>query len=240
MSLGHWSDLYSGGVRLSRVDLDFRGSQRHDNLSCNGSPKALYERRPPTRIESECYSSFNYSINNMFSQVWPCIWSASHGPSLVAEKALAEEGLERWHLSRIDDEDETPIFLSVKNNQRVFNGYGAQETCDMLFEALIFPAMPTFAVCKDPDVWHRFKTAAFDYQDIHWGLVNSKPIILPYVSGCRPFRFNQDGHNKFLRHVSTYRRQFVKVERDTLAKINEFNLLDFKGTLQDNGTALGM
>lgn len=220
--------------------MDIRGPQRHDNVSCNGSPKALYERRPPTGIESKCYPFFTYSINEAFLKVWPCIWSASHGPSLVAEKTLAEEVLDRWRLSQINDEDDTPIFLSVKNNQKVFNGYGAQETSDMLFEAMIFPGMPTLAVCQDPNVWHRFKTAVFDYQDIRLGLVNSKPIILPYVSGRRPFRFNRDGHNKFLRHVSTYRRQFVKVERDTLSKINELNLLDFNATLLDNGTASGM
>ena len=110
----------------------------------------------------------------------------------------------------------------------------------MLFQALIFPCMPTFAVCQHPDVWQRFKTAVFDYQDIRSGLIHSKPLILPYISGRRPFRFNRDGHNKFLRHVSTYRRQSVKVDRDTLAKINEFNLLDSNATLQDDGTAPGM
>jgi hypothetical protein len=158
----------------------------------------------------------------------------------VVEKALAEEVLDRWRLSRINEADATPVFLSVKNNQKVFNGYGAQETCDMLFQALISPCMPTFAVCHDPDIWHRFKASVFDYQDIRWSLVNSKPIILPYVSSRRPFHFNRDGHNKFLRHVSTYRRQSVKVDRDTLAKINELNLLDSNATLQDNGRALGM
>jgi hypothetical protein len=184
------------------------------------------------------HSRLNQRIIIFFYKIWPCVWSATHGPSLVVEKALAEEGLDRWRLSRINDEDPTPIFLSVKNNQKVFNGYGAQETCDMLFEACIFPCMPTIAVCQDPGVWHRFKTSVFDYQDIRLGLVNSKPLILPYVSGRRPFRFNRDGHNKFLRHVSTYRRQSVKVDRDTLAKINDLNLLDFNATLQDNGTAL--
>jgi hypothetical protein len=42
-SLGRWSNLYSGGIRVSRVDLDFLGPQRHDNVSCNGSQNALYE-----------------------------------------------------------------------------------------------------------------------------------------------------------------------------------------------------
>jgi hypothetical protein len=158
----------------------------------------------------------------------------------VVEKTLAVEGLDCWHLSWINDEDMKPIFLSVKNDQKVFNGYGAQETSDMLFQALIHPCMPTSAVCRDPGVWDRFKTAVFDYQDIRLSLVNSKPVILPYISGRQPFRFNRDGHNKFLRHVSTYRRQFEKVDREMLAKINNFNLLDFEATLEDNGIASGM
>ena len=218
--------------------MDFRGPQRHDNLSCNGSPNVLYEPRSPTWTKSEYNPYLTYCANDYLFKIWPCVWSATHGPSLVVEKALAEEGLNHWRQSRINDEDPTPIFLSVKNNQKVFNGYGAQETCDMLFQALILPCMPTYAVCKDPDVWHRFKTAVFEYQDIRLGLVRSKPLILPYISSLRPFRFNRDGHNKFLRHVSTYRRQSVKVEHDTLAKINELNLLDPNATLQDNGTAL--
>lgn len=57
LSLGRRSDLYSGRIRLSRVDMDFRGPQRHDNVSCYGSPSALYEPRSPTWIKSE-YDSF--------------------------------------------------------------------------------------------------------------------------------------------------------------------------------------
>jgi hypothetical protein len=158
---------------------------------------------------------------------------------LILERPLAEKGLDRWRLSKIKDHDDTPIFLSVKSDQKVFNRYGAQETCDMLFQAMLSPCMPTWAVCKNLEVWERFKTTVFAYQDIRFALVNSKPSILPYVSSRRPFFFNKDGHNRFLNHVSTYRREFVHVHKDDLAKINEFNLLNPCATLQNDGRATG-
>ena len=118
------------------------------------------------------------------------IWSASHGPSLVLEWPLTKDGLEGWHLSRIKDCDDTPIFLSVKNSQMVFNGYGAQKTCNMLFEALLSPCMPTFAVCEDSQLWNRVKTEVFDYQEIHLDLVNSTPSILQYFPHPHGFQWN--------------------------------------------------
>lgn len=148
-------------------------------------------------------------------------------------------GLERWRLSRIEDRDNTPIFLAIKNNQRVFNGYGAQETCDMLFEALLSPFMPAFAICEDPQLWNRFETALFDYQETRLDLINSIPSILPFVSGRRPFRFDRNGHNLFLMHVSTYRRQYIKANSDQLAKLNKYNLLNPNAILQNDGRAVG-
>ena len=63
LSLGRWSNLYSGGFRVSGVDLDLRGSQRHDHVPYNGSQSALYEQRPPARIGGECYSFLTCYIN---------------------------------------------------------------------------------------------------------------------------------------------------------------------------------
>lgn len=164
------------------------------------------------------------------------MWSASHGPSLVFEKPLAEEGMEAWRISRINQRDDTPIFLSVKGTQKVFNGYGAQETCDMLFEALLSPCMSTHAVCENEGIWARFKRAVLDYQDTRICIVTTSPSILPYVSGYRPFRFNPNGHSKFLKYVSTYRRRYVKVDREQLKLINDLNLLNRNDELQADGS----
>ena len=156
------------------------------------------------------------------------------------EKSLAEDRLKSWRRSRINQRDETPIFISVKGTQQVFNGYGAQETCDMLVEALLSPCMLTHAICEHEVVWARFRKAVLEYQDIRVAIVNTTPSILPYISGRRPFHFSSNGHSKFLKHVSTYRRKHVKVDREQLARMNDLNLLNQKAVLQADGSATGM
>jgi hypothetical protein len=127
----------------------------------------------------------------------------------------------------------------VKTTQEVFNGYGAQETSDMLFEALIHPAMSTFDVCRDETVWTRFKAAVFSYQKERIWIATASPSKLPYVSGPLPFRFDKDGHHRFLAHVSTYRRSHVKVTQETLSKIQALGLLNPSAVIQSNGGAKG-
>ncbi len=95
-------------------------------------------------------------------------------------------------------------------------------------------------VSENSQVWHRFKTSVFDYQKIHLALIDSIPSILPYVSGHHPFRLNRDGHNRFLTYLSTYRRQFVKVNKEQLVKINKFNLFNQNATLQNDRKAVGI
>ena len=105
----------------------------------------------------------------------------------------------------------------------------------MLVDALIYPSMPAFAVCSDDKVWARFKTAVFGYQKERVEIANT----LPYVSGPRPFRFNKDSHGRFLVHVSSYRRSHVKVNQDTLTKIQSLGLLNSGAIIQNNGIATG-
>lgn len=75
----------------------------------------------------------------------------------------------------------------------------------MLVEALIHPLMPTFTVCTDDTVWARFYATVFSYQMERVRIATAVPSELPYVSGHRPFRFDKDGHHRFLAHVSAYR-----------------------------------
>lgn len=144
-----------------------------------------------------------------------------------------------WRQTRITKGDLNPIFNAVKSTQEVFNGYGAQETCDMLVEALIYPSMPTWAVCRDDEVWARFYAAVFSYQKERVRIATAVPSELPYVSGQRPFRFDKDGHGRFLVHVAAYRRTHVKVNQDTLSKMQELCLLDASAVIQNNGRAVG-
>jgi hypothetical protein len=86
----------------------------------------------------------------------------------------------------------------------------------MLVEALIHLAMPVFAICNDETLWARFKDAVFSYQKERVRIAMATPSELPYVSGSSPFRFDKDGHHRFLAHVSAYRRSHVMVNEDTL------------------------
>lgn len=133
--------------------------------------------------------------------------------------------------------DDTPIFLAVKSEQRVFNGYGAQETCDMLFQALISPLMPTYLICQHPALWLRFKTAVLDYPVGRLRILQEE--ALPYVSGLRPFHMKRDAHYRFLKHVYSYRRKHVTVNQDMLSLIHELDLVDPTKTIADDGSAKG-
>ena len=109
----------------------------------------------------------------------------------------------------------------------------------MLVEALIHPSMPAFAVCTDETVWARFSSTVFSYQKERVKIATAVPAQLPYVSGPRPFRFNKDGHHRFLKHVSSYRRTHVKVNQDTLIKIKAMGLLNPCAVIQNDGSAIG-
>ena len=160
--------------------------------------------------------------------MWNKIWSSTHGPSLITEVALASSTLDVWRNTCVAKKDNTPIFCAVKTTQTVFNGYGAQETCDMLVEALIHPSMPAFTVCSDDTVWARFSAAVFSYQ---------KERIR--ITTERPFRFNKDTHHRFLAHVIAYRRSHIKVTQDNLTRIQALELLNPCAIIQNNGSAVG-
>ena len=149
--------------------------------------------------------------------------------------------LDLWRKASIVKNDQSPIFVAVKSNQFVFNGYGAQETCDMLVEALIYPTMPTASVCGGEDIWKRFKDKIISYQKerVSIALTTRSSAMLPYVSSDRPFRFNIKGHNSFLSNVSAYRRSYVKVNQEELYKMQALGLLNPLAILQDDGHAIG-
>ena len=149
--------------------------------------------------------------------------------------------LNLWRRDSIAKNDHTPIFVAVKLTQTVFNGYGAQETCDMLVEALVYPTMPTASLCRDEDIWKRFRDKVISYQKerVSIALETRTSTMLPYISSERPFQFNMKGHNIFLSHVKAYRRSHVKVNQEDLYKMQALGLLNPLSILQDNGHAVG-
>ncbi|KZP06971.1 hypothetical protein FIBSPDRAFT_902401 [Athelia psychrophila] len=105
--------------------------------------------------------------------IWRHIWSATHGPVSTQEPKAFMTGLQKWREVMRSSTLRTPIVVEVRNNQCVFNGYGAQESADMLFQALIHPAVIQYR------------------QDQHT-LINHPR--LPLLSSAYPFIFRESAH----------------------------------------------
>jgi len=81
--------------------------------------------------------------------------------------------LDCWQDSTASSFQDTPIFLEVKDNQRIFNGYGAQEACDMLVHALLHPCVPSYMIYQDPMLFDWFRDALISYHESRNDLVKS-------------------------------------------------------------------
>ncbi|KJA15364.1 hypothetical protein HYPSUDRAFT_58839 [Hypholoma sublateritium FD-334 SS-4] len=176
------------------------------------------------------------------SLIWPYIWGVNHGPSLIFETHLAVSGLHQWRQSVLQKRvrDQKPIFLSVKGNQLVFNGYGAQETSDMLFEALILPNTSTYDVCKLDALWARFEAAVFNYQQQCYSLIHApqEDTKLSYISGLKPFRFNYEAHKHYISSITTYRKMEIRITSARWSEIKNLGLINLfnpRARMQPNG-----
>jgi len=170
-------------------------------------------------------------------KLWPLLWSSTHGPVYSLEPIFMLDNLEHWRNCSVENKSQTSIFLEVKSNQRVFNGYGAQETCDMLIQAMIHPCMPVFLVCSDVAVWQHFKDALISYQQGRITLFKDKPF--PHVSSRHPFQLNRDEHARFMAHVLCYRRQHVSLDQHQLDMFHSMNLFNPYAVLQSDGKGKG-
>ena len=93
------------------------------------------------------------------------LFEAALMDQVLEHKAIS--ALNLWQKVSIVKNDQTPIFIAVKSTQMVFNGYGAQETCDMLVEALVYPTMRTASLCSNEDIWTHLKNKVISYQKKH-------------------------------------------------------------------------
>ncbi|KAJ7710693.1 hypothetical protein B0H17DRAFT_1123812 [Mycena rosella] len=155
------------------------------------------------------------------SSIWNSLWSKTHGPVYNLEPEETMEALDAW---RSD------------GTQTVFNGFGAQETTDLLLAALIHPQMPTTYVCRDDHVWGCFRQAVIDYDKHRMDLL--LPSRLPYVSSPRPFRMNADGDRRYLACISTYRRSHVLLPAAALFAAHKNSLFLPGAYIQPDGKAL--
>ncbi|KAJ7439172.1 hypothetical protein B0H11DRAFT_2205856 [Mycena galericulata] len=171
------------------------------------------------------------------SAVWPALWSHTHGPVYSQEPQATLEALSSWRAEVLRHPfDSTPIFASVKATQTVFNGFGAQEATDLLCLALIHPVMRSVDVCGHEEVWSRFVSAIIDYDKSRMDLALPSSS-LPFVSGDSPFRMNTDGHNRYLYHISCYRRSHVILDAARLEAAHKLGLFLPNAIIQPNGIA---
>ncbi|KAF7965872.1 hypothetical protein HWV62_41174 [Athelia sp. TMB] len=170
------------------------------------------------------------------SQMWRHIWSHTHGPDPTQEPKAFNSVLQKWRESMCSSTQRTPIVVEVRNNQRVFNGYGAQESADMLFLALIHPVMPAHYICMDDKLFKRFSEAVVQYRQDRKALV-SHPR-LPLLSSALPFVFRESAHKFFLQKVSCFSRHRVAVTQQTLDILHDMGILDPDAQINPDGTAM--
>lgn len=98
------------------------------------------------------------------------------------EPEEAQRIRDEWREKILTSQSWVPIFQIVKTTQSVFNGYGAQETSDMLFAARIHPRMPCYLVCKDDELWKSFNHQAATYsQELIRRLQPAKSVAIEIV-----------------------------------------------------------
>lgn len=144
---------------------------------------------------------------------------------------------QKWREAMRSSTLRTPIVVEVRNNQCVFNGYGAQESADMLFQALIHPVMPAHHICTNDSLFERFSQAVIQYRQDRHALVNHPR--LPLLSSALPFVFKESAHRFFLQKVSCFSRYCVPVTQQTLDFLHQMQLLDPDAQIQSDGTAMG-
>ncbi|KAJ7277035.1 hypothetical protein C8J57DRAFT_1466352 [Mycena rebaudengoi] len=171
------------------------------------------------------------------SPIWLSLWSRTHGPVYSLEPEATVQALSVWRQQIISKQDYTPIFLSMKNHQEAFNGSGAQEATDQLQQALISPLTPAVYICTHDALWKRFFDIVITYDADRLNLGN-KDNNLPYVSGLNPFCMNYDGHKRYLKHISCYRRNKVFLDAAQLKAAHELGLFNPNATIQPDGRAI--
>ncbi|KAJ3885488.1 hypothetical protein GG344DRAFT_82661 [Lentinula edodes] len=180
------------------------------------------------------------------SQLWLRFWSNNHGPVYSTQPVETGQVLDCFRqevlaLPPAQTLRIPTIWTTMKERQDVFNGFGAQESCDALFLALIHPLMPVTLLCGSDLMWTRFRTTVIDQHIFRVQRVLSPEKIgaerLPYISCQSPFRMNTHGHKLYTAGIPCYRREFVKLSTEQLTLAHNIGLFNKDAVLGDDGVA---
>jgi hypothetical protein len=151
--------------------------------------------RPQRYVLFRLFSS-SYSLHMFVKKLWPLFWSRNHGPVFSSEPELTKLVLAQFRDQiRRKQLSKAPIWQTMKDRQDVFNGFGAQESCDALCSAFLHPCTPTIFICTNDELWTRFYQMVIDQHCMRVERIRAKtPSPLPHVSSSRPFYFNRNGH----------------------------------------------
>ena len=121
--------------------------------------------KPNSRVFLFLFLFLFSKVPNHLNTSYGTLFEAALMDQVLEHKAISVLNL--WQNVSIVKNDQTPIFIAVKSTQMVFNGSGAQETCDMLVEALVYLTMPTASLRSNEDIWTHFKNMVISYQKEH-------------------------------------------------------------------------
>ncbi|KAL0574419.1 fatty acid synthase alpha subunit Lsd1 [Marasmius crinis-equi] len=170
------------------------------------------------------------------SEVWPYLWSKSHGPDAKIERNEWSSSMENFRakIRGLDNkQSKRSVYGVVKSDPLHFNGLGAQEGCDLLIRNFIHPLLPMWVVCSSDELWGRLFTGMVT----HFDVATETALALPHVSSDSPLRMMSMAHKKFLdSSVLCYKRSRVFNSRSWLDRaITEFNLFDANAVLDSDG-----
>ncbi|MGH7238965.1 MAG: hypothetical protein ACREHG_02750 [Candidatus Saccharimonadales bacterium] len=137
------------------------------------------------------------------------------------------------------------IYDAIKLQQDIFNGYGSQESSDLLLYCRIHPRMPVSKICGNDTLFARFSHVVINYQLELYNrfLSRDAPNRLPLISPhnmLTPFYFNQTGYDTFIQSVRTFRRTYVYMTFEELKAYEEDDLWNPLAVIQPDGSAKGL
>ncbi|KAJ4500573.1 hypothetical protein C8R41DRAFT_810021 [Lentinula lateritia] len=176
------------------------------------------------------------------SPLWHRFWSRNHGPVYSSQPQETENVLEQFRREMSNSHSMSPIWSVMKERQDIFNGFGAQESCDTLFLALIHPLMPAQFVCSSKETWTRFRSTVIEQhmfriqRILHPDMLGVSPLA--YLSKeSDPFKMNKHAHEAYAATIPCYRKKTVLLSSSQLDLAHKLGLFNKDGVLGEDGIA---